>query len=269
MRRPPAEPDTGFVQPHNQVKNNNAKGRRFAATITILGVVFAGIAALAAIPTGLVDLKQLFGSDTPSTSAPIDGLSNPSTRNMSAEPEPTTVAVLPCTLEGTPTSCQAEHTSEQVTGLTECSKSQLITFMGGRNDMDILREGLSIAEDGETCLVNGIDSKTRQSLEGILASPAGDLYRLCWDAATNNIVGCDVPHNAELIFQDSVESLDCKEQYIRYVGRPFDSGQDPSKIKLRSEAGTTSTCWVQTTPPNRLTGSIRDLQDKALPFSDN
>lgn len=185
---------------------------------------------------------------------------------LPSNPSPTPNKTPSCLILGQAVSCQAEHDSEVISELRSCSEDQLLDFMGGRADVDVLREGLTIKQQGDRCLVDGISASTTQSLEGVLATPSGDSYRICWNRATNRNVGCDVAHDAELIYQGSAEITDCKEQYLAYVGRSYD--RDGTKLLLRTafNTGTRNSCWAEVRSENRLDKSIRNLKDNALPI---
>ncbi len=161
-------------------------------------------------------------------------------------------------------SCQAEHTTELLTGLATCSKSELIQFMGGRDDVDVLGEWLTIRPEGAGCLVEGISSSTGQSLAGILSTSDGDAYRTCWDNATNTSVSCSEPHNSELIYVGKTEELDCNARYKTYVGRSYVS--DDRELTLTNDPKT-NTCWVEPRSTRLLRSSLRNLNSNTLPWA--
>ncbi len=132
--------------------------------------------------------------------------------------------------------------------------------------MDVIAEGLTIKMQGDRCLVEGISASTTQSLKGILATSSGDPFRTCWDKTTNSIVGCDVAHDAELIYRGGAEITDCKEQYLAYVGHSYDQKGTKLQLKTDSDTGTLNTCWAELRSQNRLDKSIRNLKDNALPI---
>lgn len=162
-------------------------------------------------------------------------------------------------------SCQAEHTAELVTGLKTCSKSELIRFMGGRDDVDILGEWLTIRPEEAGCLIEGISSSTEQSLARIFSTSYGDSYRICWDSATKTSVSCNKLHDGELIYAGETEELDCKARYKTYVGRSYTS--DDLELTLIDDPKT-NTCWVEPRSTRLLKSSLRNLKSNVLPWAD-
>ena len=253
--------------------------------------VKVGIASLAVTATiGIASLAITWLTYSQQAEQPSPGsLQSPSSESPSTSPaiEPHSAAadesstqtgspVSGCYDGDTPTPCDSPHSQEvfaKPDGFS-CDTSALILHMGGMPGIDLLASNIDVKPLENTedrCVVERPSGMPHVSLKDIWASDNdhngykdGGEFRRCFNRQ-GQATSCDADHASEE-FYDAPEEVDCGKKYEDFFGRPVDRNirvtRQPRdhRIVCRAE--------VQVSI-DRLTASVRDLENAALPIKQN
>lgn len=142
-----------------------------------------------------------------------------------------------------------------------------MTLLGGNPRVEVLTTQRLTTESADgLCVFSGpAVASLNQSVKDILRVDLGDVLRVCRDASTGQEVGCNVPHEAELIYRGP-EDVDCRIVFQEYSGRGID--RFSTRLELQKSSASEVQCWAKVRVSNQLTSSLRNIGDKALPLGD-
>lgn len=251
----------------------NARGGRIAL-----------VALVAPAATGIIMLAQLFftavgpipcgfwkNCPEPSTASPS---STPSAKTEPSEDDTHrddagASTVGSCIADDAVVPCDSSH-QEQIFADHDCSPRQLIEFLGGNPDVDVLRPDLDIERRSEHECSVPVPNGMSWSAQGALATDGGDLWRWCRNSVTDQDVPCSEAHDAEVVSlypQPREEELTCRTDAEQYMDRKWSGVSTDLVLSSRGhQAG--DICVVQPRGNNSLDGSIRRIGTRALPLSD-
>ena len=263
------------------VKASTLKQGKYASYtfwVTTIGVLVAIAGVVVALRA---DIDQ-------STQAP-----SPTLQSSSARQEPFTPTVkrakpaddssaqtgLPasgCYDGDTPTPCDSPHSREVFAKPADssCDTGALILHMGGSPGIDLLASGLDVKpleNTDDRCVVETLSGLPRASLKDIWASDNdhngykdGGEFRRCFNRQ-GQAASCDVDHASEE-FYDAPEEVDCGKKYEDFSGRPVDHSIRVTRQSRDHRIVCRAEVQVST---DRLTASVRDLENAALPIKQN
>lgn len=176
----------------------------------------------------------------------------------------------------TPTPCDSPHSREvfaKPTG-SSCDTSALILHMGGTPGVDLLASSLDVKPLENTedrCVVERPAGMPNAPLKDIWTSDNdhngykdGGEFRRCFTRQGQG-TSCDAEHASEE-FYDAPKEVDCGKKYEDFSGRPVDR----SIRVTRQSRDHQVVCRVEVqVSTDRLTASVRDLENAALPIKQN
>ena len=253
--------------------------------------VKVGIASLAVTATiGIASLAITWLTYSQQVGQPSSGsLQSPSSESPSTSPaiEPHSAAadesstqtgspVSGCYDGDTPTPCDSPHSREVFAKPADssCDTGALILHMGGSPGIDLLASGLDVKpleNTDDRCVVETLSGLPRASLKDIWASDNdhngykdGGEFRRCFNRQ-GQAASCDVDHASEE-FYDAPEEVDCGKKYEDFSGRPVDHRIRVTRQSRDHRIVCRAEVQVST---DRLTASVRDLENAALPIKQN
>ena len=176
----------------------------------------------------------------------------------------------------TPTPCDSPHSREVFAkpAGSSCDEGALILHMGGSPGTDLLASGLDVKPLENTedrCVVERSSGLPKASLAGIWTSDNdhngykdGGEFRRCFNRQ-GQATSCDVDHASEE-FYDAPEEVDCGKKYEDFSGRPVDRSIRVTRQPRDHRIVCRAEVQVST---DRLTASVRDLENAALPIKQN
>ena len=237
-------------------------------------------AALATIGALLVAVAtfvlQFFG---PSWGLGASNISPPSSSSSSsatdgretpvAGPSAAPGAVEPCLDDSwNRVSCDREHSAELISSDGPCTQGALISYAGGAAPMDALRVDLQpTTVQGVGCVValpEGLGVRIRDGLAGRDHA----VLRRCSNRFSQRDVSCDQPHTAEVVYSNldpGLAETDCRARAEEYSDDAFSRYETKLELLSNSSADGMS-CVVQVKGSNVLTGSLKNLANRALPI---
>lgn len=247
-----------------------------------LVVLIAGLlAALSTITTFVLTHRpEDAPSPTPSSSGAIASAIATSASVTSASASATTSAVSAWPVGGcltaahSPVSCDAPHVYEVIASKRSCRADDLISYLGGAAEMDILTPGIKLTDFSlagwSYCLVTPPASLSSGTSRRILDGHRGDVWRRCLDSRFGNReVPCAEPHTAEFVFSGTLkatEHLDCAKRGSSYLGADLSLYTDDLEVETATQE-TASECLLAVRGANTLTSSLRRIGTNALPLS--
>ena len=251
-------------------------------------VAAIGIVVSAMITIGLFALDKMTDHQQTEQSSPVSLQPSPSEHPATSSTTETAPAStgensaqtgLPasgCYDGDTPTPCDSPHSREvfaKPTG-SSCDTGALILHMGGSPGIDLLASGLDvkpIESTDDRCVIERPSGLPRTSLKDIWASDndhngykdGGELRR-CFNRQ-GQAASCDVDHASEE-FYDAPEEVDCGKKYEDFSGRPVDHSIRVTRQSRDHRIVCRAEVQVST---DRLTASVRDLENAALPIKQN
>ena len=176
----------------------------------------------------------------------------------------------------TPTPCDSRHSREVFAkpAGSSCDASALILYMGGTPGVDLLASGLDVkplenAED--RCVVERPSGMPNAPLKDIWVSDNdhngykdGGEFRRCF-SRQGQATSCDAEHASEE-FYDAPEEIDCGKKYEDFSGRPVDHSIRVTRQPRDHRIVCRAEVQVST---DRLTASVRDLENATLPIKQN
>ena len=155
-----------------------------------------------------------------------------------------------------------------------CDTSALILHMGGMPGIDLLASNIDVKPLENTedrCVVERPSGMPHVSLKDIWTSDNdhngykdGGEFRRCFNRQ-GQATSCDADHASEE-FYDAAEEVDCGKKYEEFSRRPVDRSirvtREPRdhRIVCRAEVQVST---------DRLTASVRDLENATLPIKQN
>ena len=176
----------------------------------------------------------------------------------------------------TPTPCDSPHSREVFAKPdgSSCDTSALILHMGGIPDIDLLTSDIDVKalEDTEDrCVIERSSGMPREPLKDIWTSDNdhngykdGGQFRRCFNRQ-GQATSCDADHASEE-FYDAPEEVDCGKKYEEFSGRPVDRNIRVTRQSRDHRIVCRAEVQVST---DRLTASVRDLGNSALPITQN
>jgi len=192
------------------------------------------------------------------------------------ESSQTTSPASGCYDGATPTPCDSPHSREVFAkpAGSSCDEGALILHMGGTPGVDLLASGIDVkplenAED--RCVVERPSGMPNAPLKDIWASDNdhngykdGGEFRRCF-SRQGQATSCDAEHASEE-FYDAPEEVNCNKKYEDFSGRPVDH----SIRVTRQPRDHRVVCRVEVqVSTDRLTASVRDLENATLPIKQN
>lgn len=192
------------------------------------------------------------------------------------ESSQTTSPASGCYDGATPTPCDSPHSREVFAkpAGSSCDASALILYMGGTPGVDLLASGLDVkplenAED--RCVVERPSGMPNAPLKDIWTSDNdhngykdGGEFRRCF-SRQGQATSCDAEHASEE-FYDAPEEVDCNKKYEDFSGRPVDHSIRVTRQPRDHRIVCRAEVQVST---DRLTASVRDLENATLPIKQN
>ena len=211
-------------------------------------------------------------SESPSTSPAIEPHSATANESSTQTGSP----VSGCYDGDTPTPCDSPHSREvfaKPDGFS-CDTSALILHMGGMPGIDLLASNIDVKPLENTedrCVVERPSGMPHVSLKDIWASDNdhngykdGGEFRRCFNRQ-GQATSCDADHASEE-FYDAPEEVDCGKKYEDFSGRPVDHSIRVTRQSRDHRIVCRAEVQVST---DRLTASVRDLENAALPIKQN
>ena len=176
----------------------------------------------------------------------------------------------------TPTPCDSPHSREVFAKPdgSSCDTSALILHMGGIPDIDLLTSDIDVKalEDTEDrCVIERSSGMPREPLKDIWTSDNdhngykdGGQFRRCFNRQ-GQATSCDADHASEE-FYDAPEEVDCGKKYEDFSGRPVDHSIRVTRQARDHRIVCRAEVQVST---DRLTASVRDLENATLPIKQN
>ena len=181
-----------------------------------------------------------------------------------------------CYDSNTPTPCDSPHSREVFAkpAGSSCDASALILHMGGTPGVDLLAPGLDVKPLENTedrCVAERPSGMPNAPLKDIWASDndhngykdGGELRR-CF-TRQGQATSCDAEHASEE-FYDAPEEVDCGKKYEDFSGRPVDHSIRVTRQTRDHRIVCRAEVQVST---DRLTASVRDLENATLPIKQN
>ena len=211
-------------------------------------------------------------SEPPSPSPTLETHSATADEESSQADSPTSG----CYDGATPTPCDSPHSREVFAkpAGSSCDASALILYMGGTPGVDLLASGLDVkplenAED--RCVVERPSGMPNAPLKDIWVSDNdhngykdGGEFRRCF-SRQGQATSCDAEHASEE-FYDAPEEVDCNKKYEDFSGRPVDHSIRVTRQSRDHRIVCRAEVQVST---DRLTASVRDLENATLPLKQN
>ena len=211
-------------------------------------------------------------SEPPSPSPTLETHSATADEESSQADSPTSG----CYDGATPTPCDSPHSREVFAkpAGSSCDASALILYMGGTPGVDLLASGLDVkplenAED--RCVVERPSGMPNAPLKDIWTSDNdhngykdGGEFRRCF-SRQGQATSCDAEHASEE-FYDAPEEVDCNKKYEDFSGRPVDHSIRVTRQPRDHRIVCRAEVQVST---DRLTASVRDLENSTLPIKQN
>jgi hypothetical protein len=244
---------------------------------------FAALAALIAVLSGLVTIIAFFrpasnnpapSNSVPSTAVPVGVATSGLPLTVAAVPPSGTISIGSCLAYGHAVSCDAPHQSEVYSVNSACNMKDLVGYLGGTPDTDVLRSTIApitVKLQGQTVCIVSIPSgaQTSGSVKQVLDTPGGDVWRRCLDNRYGREVPCSDPHTDEFVFSGLLspsESLDCTDRASRYLMATV-AGLSTQLTVRDARQGTTLQCLVEVLGENVLNSSVRRIGTNALPIT--
>ena len=176
----------------------------------------------------------------------------------------------------TPTPCDSPHSREVFAkpAGSSCDASALILHMGGTPGVDLLAPGLDVKPLENTedrCVAERPSGMPNAPLKDIWASDNdhngykdGGEFRRCF-SRQGQATSCDAEHASEE-FYDAPEEVDCNKKYEDFSGRPVDHSIRVTRQPRDHRIVCRAEVQVGT---DRLTASVRDLENATLPIKQN
>ena len=241
-------------------------GVGIAAGLTFIGVVVA-------LLNDSVSLHDRF-ADGPTTSAASSATPSPlsPTREQpkrgSASPSPSGASRAPVCEDASeaPTDCQLPHQFEFYDGA--CDTDALITWFGGRPDVDVPRASVREVSTGHC----EVDLKT--SVAGIAKNgfdrDDSSIFRKCVDEKSQSVVACDTRHTAEYVGAavDGIATrTQCRDAAGAYLG--VSVSQRSNELAVRAIAatpvgGANARCMIEVIGAQRLDRTVRGIGTSQL-----
>jgi hypothetical protein len=249
--------------------------------------VTGGVAALiVTVATVIAMYVALFGSPF---SRGSEGKT--ATRNVTgsfygstpAEPAPARDATSPktgdCLTDSfTYSNCSSQHKFEIYQVPPHCTEGDLIMYMGGDPQIEVLRARSAQVPVGkptvQACVVQADgDTHPNFSAKGVLSSAAGSFWRRCQDRRTGqSTVSCADEHTGEYVRVQAGTSVDqssCERATDAYLGAGLSRLGDRLVMRVLADSPPTSDqphCLVETRGPELLTASIRNIRTYSPAF---
>ena len=287
-----------YIQQHSSNTTRKQKKRQPAGWLGILRNHWQSITAVLSLILMALTLVATLPGATNETYALIDklrGQSSPTSLQPSPSDHPTispTTETSPTSTDeessqtGSPTSgcydgntstpCDSPHSREvfvKPTG-SSCDTSALILHMGGTPGVDLLASGLDVKPLENTedrCVVERPAGMPNAPLKDIWTSDNdhngykdGGEFRRCFTRQGQG-TSCDAEHASEE-FYDAPEEIDCGKKYEDFSGRPVDRSIRVTRQSRDHQVVCRAEVQVST---DRLTASVRDLENAALPIKQN
>lgn len=211
-------------------------------------------------------------SESPSPSPALEPYSATADKNSAQADSPASG----CYDGATPTPCDSPHSREVFAKPdgSSCDTSALILHMGGIPDIDLLTSDIDVKplEDTEDrCVIERSSGMPREPLKDIWTSDNdhngykdGGQFRRCFNRQ-GQATSCDADHASEE-FYDAPEEVDCGKKYEEFSGRPVDRNIRVTRQSRDHRIVCRAEVQVST---DRLTASVRDLGNSALPITQN
>ena len=192
------------------------------------------------------------------------------------ESSQTTSPASGCYDGATPTPCDSPHSREVFAKPdgSSCDTSALILHMGGIPDIDLLTSDIDVKALKDTedrCVIERSSGMPREPLKDIWTSDNdhngykdGGQFRRCFNRQ-GQATSCDADHASEE-FYDAPEEVDCGKKYEEFSGRPVDRNIRVTRQSRDHRIVCRAEVQVST---DRLTASVRDLGNSALPITQN
>ncbi|OLO80735.1 hypothetical protein BKH13_12710 [Actinomyces naeslundii] len=176
----------------------------------------------------------------------------------------------------TPTPCDSPHSREVFAkpAGSPCDASALILYMGGVPGVDLLASGIDakpLENTEDRCVVERPSGMPHVSLKDIWTSDNdhngykdGGEFRRCF-TRQGQATSCDADHASEE-FYDAPEEVDCGKKYEDFSGRPVDRNIRVTRQPRDHRIVCRAEVQVST---DRLTASVRDLENATLPIKQN
>lgn len=248
-----------------------------AKKLIALGAAIVGfLAASVALANDSLSLHDRFSGSRPSS--PPSAEPNPSIRSGSPAtdstvqtPRPVSPASSPCRSEkGGEIDCQLPHRYQIYEG--KCSASGLVSWLGGRSDIDVAR-GAVRENAGGGCLLDLKATVVGSSEEGFEREDSS-VFRKCADDRSQSVVACNRRHTLEYVAADVsgvASEKDCQLAADRYLGVGIDKRDGELRaraIKSKPAAGTSERCVIEVVGSQRLQQTVRGLGTGVLHWVD-
>lgn len=268
------------VSPHLKRQLPNPTTIALATLIvTIIGII---ISTTLDLPGAILDSRTLSHKDTaPSvTSPPSDqqeSRASTDSKHTQQHTSSTEAAMSSGCYDGeTLTPCSSPHSREVFAkpAGSSCDASALIFYMGGTPGVDLLAPGLDVKPLENTedrCVTERPSGMPNAPLKDIWASDNdhngykdGGEFRRCF-TRQGQATSCDAEHASEE-FYDAPEEVDCGKKYEDFSGRPVDHSIRVTQQLRDHRVVCRAEVQVST---DRLTASVRDLENATLPIKQN
>ena len=248
--------------------------------VTTAGIIISTVLDL---PSAILNSRALSNEDTaPSLIPPPSNRpeSRASTDSKHAQQETSSTTEAPlssgCYDGDTPTPCDSPHSREVFAkpAGSPCDASALILYMGGVPGVDLLASGIDakpLENTEDRCVVERPSGMPHVSLKDIWTSDNdhngykdGGEFRRCF-TLQGQATSCDADHASEE-FYDAPEEVDCGKKYEDFSGRPVDRNIRVTRQPRDHRIVCRAEVQVST---DRLTASVRDLENATLPIKQN
>ena len=157
---------------------------------------------------------------------------------------------------------------------SSCDAGALILYMGGVPGVDLLASGIDVKtleNTDDQCVVERQSGMPSMSLKDVWTTDNdhngyrdGGEFRRCFNRQ-GQATSCDADHASEE-FYDAAEEVDCGKKYEDFSGRPVDHSIRVTRQSRDHRIVCRAEVQVST---DRLTASVRDLENAALPIKQN
>lgn len=286
----PKEENTSHVRDNTKINRTSCQLKRkllnpnaialATLIITIAGVIISTVLGL---PGAILDSRTLSHEDTapslvPAASNRSEIRASTDSKHAQQQTSSTTEAPLSsgCYDGDTPTPCDSPHSREVFTkpAGSSCDAGALILYMGGVPGVDLLASGIDVKtleNTDDQCVVERQSGMPSMSLKDVWTTDNdhngyrdGGEFRRCFNRQ-GQATSCDADHASEE-FYDAAEEVDCGKKYEEFSRRPVDRSirvtREPRdhRIVCRAEVQVST---------DRLTASVRDLENATLPIKQN
>lgn len=174
---------------------------------------------------------------------------------------------------GDAVTCDGPHSYEVVEVSTGCSAPALLSYLGGDEDVDVLRPGsgssvVQISGKPACTVTAPAGGALTLPAQDALRGSAGDAWRWCLSQEDDASIGCSTPHDREVIGPSGAQvgPLDCAARADRYLEVPL-RNHDRQLYVTSEQVDGAQRCVVGVRGDNRLNASLRRLRSSSLPIT--